>query len=461
MNDEKQIYTRVATGSHSYVSNQSEINLVELWISVRPYKKQFSLVFVSIFLALLALAYTTYEQTYSLVTTMQIGTIEKDDAVLPIESPDTFLSKINNSIIPGYTHEWSRKNNHMGELLTTVTNPNNTNIILLSNKVTKDSADTISDFQKELAEAIKSDHKSIANVLRLSIQSELTLARLELNKLKNPVYLDYNVKTIEARLAEEETKLKKLEDERYFGVEKAEFQNKILMAKHEGERLKDSEQLILKQIDKLGQNKKILFENITETKTQLEEIIKDKKNAESTVTASSAMVHLLIDNEVQKNQNRLFSLEERYHVELENKKAGLLEKIDAIQRQKIEAQKQIDLLEEKYNGMLTNNQLMREQIRRTIEMIKLELQQTKLTQEDLIARQEEKVHEIEIRNENFSETRIVSAAIPSLKSSGLSYFQLTVISSVIAALVGFVVVLFSMFLKKVKERDENLNFNVA
>ena len=73
------------------------------------------------------------------------------------------------------------------------------------------------------------------------------------------------------------------------------------------------------------------------------------------------MAQLLISNEIQQNQNRLSTLEERYYVLLENDKTDLAQKIEAVRLLKIESKKRLELLDEKYKRLLEDNRFEREQ----------------------------------------------------------------------------------------------------
>ena len=437
---------------HVNAIRDDEISLVEQWILLSRYKKQFTFTFLLVFMFVFIYLFFIYEEKYSLVSTIQVGTIEKDNTILPIESPDSLLSKVKNSMIPSYTYAWVKDHDYHGVIETSSSNPKNTNILLISNQVNDDNVEIISDFQKGLLSIIKDDHKRIFNALKSGVLSQLNLAQLELNKLRNPLELEQKLKKIQIKLDEEEIKLKKLEDERYFGVQKAEFQNDILQEEHKLKRLNDTEELFIKQLERIENNKRILFDSINNLSDQIEEAVSLKQTAVIDATELSAMSQLLIDNEIRQSQNRLLSLEERYYVTLENDKFDLLNQIEHIQLQKVELKENIDLLKEKFNRLLIDNKFMRAQQRLAVEEVKIELEQTKFHHQTSITEQEEKLSEINARLDNINETRIVSLAIPSLKASGLARNKLLILSLFFAVAAGFIAMLLALFRDKVKKK---------
>lgn len=433
-----------------------ELNLVDLWILLRRYKRHFVWAFSISLLAAFMYVFFVYVEKVELVTTIQIGTREKDNTILPIESPESLLSKINNSIIPSYTYEWAKKNNFAPVIETVAINPGNTNIILIKNKTSEENIGLLSDFQKGLISIVKDDHKRIINTLKSHVQSELTMAQLELDKLKSPLTLEHKLKIGQMKLDEAKIKLEKLEDEQYLGIKKAEFQNDILLEQHEQKRLQDSEESYKKQILRIEETKKILLENMKELKRQITEATNNRRIAAASATEQSAMAQLLISNEIQQNQNRLATLEERYYVLLENEKSALAQKIEDFRLQTIMSEKRLDLLNEKYNRMLVDNQFDREQQKLALDEVNLELQQIKLKHESSVSAAEEKVREVYTILDNFDETRIVSTAVPSLKPTGLSRVQLLFLSLFLAGFVGFFAMLFVLFRDQLKRRLEEV-----
>jgi Na+-translocating ferredoxin:NAD+ oxidoreductase RnfG subunit len=123
-----------------------------------------------------------------------------------------------------------------------------------------------------------------------------------------------------------------------------------------------------------------------------------------------------------------------------------------VRLQKIEYEKKVDLLEEKYRAMLADNQIMVDQQKLKIEKIEMEMEQVKLNQKNLKAKQAEKVREVKTRLDNFSETRAVSTATKSVEPSGFSRSQIILEVFIGAICAGFLAAIFAIFGERVKER---------
>ncbi|MCU7850755.1 MAG: hypothetical protein KZQ80_00935 [Candidatus Thiodiazotropha sp. (ex Monitilora ramsayi)] len=441
---------------HKNKMQDDNIDIIELWILQRKYRKQFIVAFLFFMLVGILYTYFVHTQAYSLVTTIQIGTRERDSDISPIETPESLLSKINNAIVPSYSNDWMQENSYRKVFRTTTSNPDNSNIILISNQVSEKEIELITDFQKGLVAIVKDDHKRIIKSLKSPVLTELGFAKIELQKLMNPITLEYKMKIGQIKYDEEAIKLSKLEDKQYFDIQKAEFKNNILRGQHESKILSDLEAGNLKQFERIEENKKILLETINNLKSQISEATKNRRAAAVNATELSAMSQLLIGNEIQQNQNRLRSLEERYYVELENVKTELMQKIEEIRLKKIESEKKLDLLNEKYKRMIADNQFMRAQQKLKVEEAKMMLEQIKLEHLNDIKRKEEKVREINTRLDNFNETRIVSIAVPSLRRTGSSQLQLLVMIFIGSLFAGIVAMLLAMFRNKVNEKLEEV-----
>jgi hypothetical protein len=275
-----------------------------------------------------------------------------------------------------------------------------------------------------------------------------------LDNLKNPLLLEHKLKATQIELDDEKIELKKLEDERFFGVKKAEFQAEILQAQHEGKRLEALEKGRLEQYKRIEESKNILLEKINDLEVQISDATKNMRTAATEATEQSAMSQLLIANEIQQNQNQLAVFEERYHIQLENEKTELMNKIEVIRLEKIELHKKIDLLNDKYKVLLEDNQMSRERQRLKVDEVKVKLEEIKHQHEISTTMQDEKLREIKTRLDNFSETRAVSTAVQSLKPIGVSRLQLIFLAFMGAVFIGFAAVLLAIFGDKVKERLE-------
>lgn len=440
----------------AYPNQDDEINLVDVWLSVSQYRNVFWGVFAII--VLLGASYTAFifKEKFSLVTTIQMGTVESENQTKPIESPDSLISKINNSIAPKYTRQWLQDNNLQNLFETEISNPKGSDIVLLTNKVKENELSLFTSYQQGLANIIIDDHRRLIDSLKAGLISELEIAQLKMQELKNPITLGIQLKSKEISLDTEINKLNKLKDENFFGIKKNEFQNRISAGQHELDLVKKGATVLQDQLKRMQETKQILSRNIGELKLQIEDARKNKKAAQAGATELSAMSQLLIDNEIQQNNNRLLALEERYYVTLENEKSELIKQMEANRFQQIDLERQNNVLKQKYEELLLDNQIQIEQQGLVIDKSKLEIERVKQAHEKLLSEQIGHIKEIETRLDNYNETRVVSDPVPSMQPAGLKRNVLMVLIFVLAIMGGFFMVLLALFSDKVRQRKQEL-----
>lgn len=442
---------------YSYPPQEDEINLVDLWVSLVAYRKVFLSIFLTILIAGVLFAFMLFQEKRSLVTVVQIGTFAQDGKILPLESTESLLSKINNSIVPATTSLWVEQNQLEENFKTVTENPKDSQVITLMNKVKEDDVLLISGFQQKVAELVVEDHRRLMTSFKAKLISSLEQAQLQLKRLENPLQLSIKLKASQIHLESEQDKLTRLEDESFFGIKKDEFKNQIISSEHELELLKKTGVKLQQQVDRITENKQIISKNLTELTEQIKEDRAARQVAQKEVTQLSAMSLLMLSNESQQNHNRLLSLEERYYVTLENEKAAVLSKIDANRLGIIEVEKRLNVLKQKYDQMLVENNLQIDQQKLVVEKAKLDVEQIKFTHENDIASQRQTILEIQTRLDNYNETRIVSPPVSSLEPTGLTRKTLMLLVIFLAAFAGFFAMLVAMFSDKVKQRRLELS----
>ncbi len=443
--------------AYPYPPQEDEINLVDLWVSLLGYRKVFYLVFLAILVVGILFTFLMFQEKRSLVTVVQIGTYGQEGNILPLESPESLLSKINNAIVPELTNEWVEQNQLAGNFKTVAANPKGSEIITITNKTKEGNLPLMAGFQQKVAELIVEDHRRLMNSFQAKLISNLELEQLKLKKMENPLQLSIKLKSSQIHLESEQDKLKRLQDESFFGIKKDEFKNQITSNEHELELLKKTGVKLQEQVDRIAENKKIIAKNLTELTQQIKEDRTARKAAQKEVTQLSAMSLLMLSNESQQNHNRLLKLEERYYVTLENEKADVLSKIDANRLAIVDIEKSINVLKQKYDQMLIENKLQIDQQKLVVEKAKLDVEQIKFTHENDIASQRQSIQEIKTRLDNYNETRIVSPPIPSLEPAGLTRKTLLLVVVFLAGFAGFFAMLVAMFADKVKQRKLELS----
>ncbi len=447
--------------AYPYPPQDEEINFVDLWVSLVGYRKVFITVFLLILIVGTLFVFFAFQEKRSLVTVVQIGTYAQEGKIFPLESAESLLSKVSNSIVPALTSEWVMKHQLVGNFKTVTENPKGSEIITITNKVKEDNVQLFSGFQQKVAELIVEDHRRLMNSFQAKLISDLELAQLKLKKLENPLLLSIELKDSQIHLESEQDKLKRLQDESFFGIKKDEFKNQITSSEHELELLKKTGVMLQQQVDRVVENKQIISRNLTELTQQIKEDREARKAAQKEVTQLSAMSLLMLSNESQQNHNRLLTLEERYYVTLENEKAAIQSKIDANKLAIVDIEKRINVLKQKYDQMLIENNLQIDQQKLVVEKAKLDVEQIKFTHENDVANQRQSIKEIKTRLDNYNETRIVSPPVPSLGLVGLTRKTLILLVVFLSAFAGFFAMLVAMFADKVKQRRLELSTQEA
>lgn len=199
---------------------EDDINLVDLWIVLLKYKMLFFCAFFAFLVAGALFVWGGDQKRYELTSTIQVGTIQvgSDDMGItgvPIESPESLLSKISNAIEPFYTAEWKDKHKYSGGTKIDVSNPKGSNIIILKNKVEPNDVELLTKYQQGLLQEILKDHDEIVKGLQAPLRSELGIAALKLTELENPLFLTINLKELEIKADAEKFKLKKLQGKNF------------------------------------------------------------------------------------------------------------------------------------------------------------------------------------------------------------------------------------------------------
>ncbi|MBL7005034.1 MAG: hypothetical protein ISR69_13535 [Gammaproteobacteria bacterium] len=95
-----------------HINHEDEINLVDLWITLREYKSTFSKYFITFILIGFLISVFSHKKVFDLITTIQIGSIEQNGQIIPIESAESLQAKITKSIAPNFILKWAEKNNY-------------------------------------------------------------------------------------------------------------------------------------------------------------------------------------------------------------------------------------------------------------------------------------------------------------------------------------------------------------
>lgn len=440
---------------HYHSIEEEDINLIDIWITLSRYKKAFLASFIAILAFGLAAVLGTLKTTYSLETVIQVGTMDNESGPIPIESPEALLTKIERSILPSATEAWAAENN-IGLFTTTVSNPKGTDIIIIENTVIQNDIPLYQGFHESIVATVISQHQALLSSLTAQMRNRLKSHQIALEKLLLPISLASIRKPRELQVQIEQNKLDKLSDERFIGVQKAEFLNRIKLKEVSLDELKENETLYKLQLERLSSTQKILEKNIASLDRQLKVAQEQRRQAAQNPSELKTMSVLLIDNEIQQNQDRLLKYEERLFVTLENQKSELIKNVEFNKNQQQAMLEEIRIFRKKYDQFLRTNEIQIKEQTIVLEKSQLELESAELSLKNEITLAQQKIFELQTLLDNFSSTRVISTGTPSLQPVGMSRTLAVAMVVMFSLFASFGIVLILVFKDKVKERKLEL-----
>lgn len=191
---------------------EDEINLIDIWITLRQYKKPFFQTFLGLLITGLLIALFVFSEKYTLTSAIQIGSIERNGNLVQLESAESLKSKLSDVIVPRLTAAWLSENPHAKKFETSVTNPKGSDVVLIQNKVKISDVTAFQLFQTRLTEAVITDHKSKLSLFQEDLLAQLALEKAKLTRLQLPETLQSQLDKRRLALQAEQSKLKHLED---------------------------------------------------------------------------------------------------------------------------------------------------------------------------------------------------------------------------------------------------------
>ncbi len=319
MKSQNELLLSDGSGAHQ----TDEIDLVQLWLILLKRKYLIGSVCLLCLLGGTAFAFLVpAKYTYS--TTIEIGnTLASNGTGIvsrPIESPEAVLAKIKESYVPLAVNQMKQEDKVT--FAVTVRNPKASNLIILSSQGTVNMAEPYQNLHDMVTKSILIDHLKIIDVPRkeYKIQSQ-----------------------------QEGIKLKKLEDPRIFAIEEKDLLIQIEAAKMKLTGFDEREKLLLSQNKRLAETQVLLRQQISKVEENLAQAHANRPKAINKVSnEAQAMTLLMITNQIEQNEKRLYDLQERLTIGIENEKEVLQDNVTqnsrerALQKEKI-AELQIQL----------------------------------------------------------------------------------------------------------------------
>lgn len=204
-----------------------EINLVDLWITLKAYKKQFFIYFTIVFLLAIALLLTQYKTKYELISSLQIGSIKLEGSIRLIDSLEATKSKLINVFIPIITKQLVTERNLKKHFKTSVSSDKGSDVILLKNKVSDEDVLMFSDYQKKILSLIISDHDKKLKLTQTKNTRDLKNKELSLSQLKKPLTLEIRIKEQDIEIKNNKAGVKFLQED-YKLIKKSDFEGVLI-----------------------------------------------------------------------------------------------------------------------------------------------------------------------------------------------------------------------------------------
>ena len=373
--------------------SEDEVSLVDLWIVLIKRKVLIGAVLVTTFLSGVAFTFTRRppQQQYEISTVIEIGQKPDGDTAALVDSSETVLAKLETSYIPLARQEINNREETQQLSAPAVQAKMRGRMVVLKTVASSPNAALHLELLESTTQRLLTDH-------RLLVESHLTRENIELER---------------ARL-----KLEALKHPKILAVAEKDLENKISLASSKLEELGDSESLIKARIERIGDRERRVRTQIAELEKTISqgEVIRVQAVSQSN-DPSKAMTLFLIDSHLQRNQDRLDSLQERLGVEFANAKAEYSRSLEDIPREQQQGQMSI------------------EQLKRQLEKLRLDGARGQADQENV-------VNDIEARLRGFRETRVVSAPTHSLVPIGTNNLVVTL---TISGFLGIALGIFAAF----------------
>lgn len=210
-NNNKQIHY-VYPSNMQTAYEDDEINLVDLWITLKSYKKQFIVYFVISSLVLFLMVSFLYKSQYEITSSFQIGTVETGGSIRPIDSLEATKNKLDDVLIPQSMLNVLSDNDNFDEFKTTVKTSKGSDVILLKNKAVEADFAVYKSFQSNVLSLLLEDHVNKVSITQTNLKRSLKDAEFALSLLQDPQTLDILLKEKDLVITNNDALLKQLQN---------------------------------------------------------------------------------------------------------------------------------------------------------------------------------------------------------------------------------------------------------
>jgi len=378
---------------NNYYSQDDEINLVDLWLSLVKHKESFFITFLLIIG--FGVIYTILQPViYNYSTTIDIGT--KADKETLIQPVGTVKSEVNSAYINQALHDYYNDN----DIITiSVDNPNDTSLIILKSHGTSEESEIHLTIHQNILDRLTAKH---------NVTSKAIIEEFNTKKLSN-IYA-----------------LADLENDDFFATQKLEAENILNKSREQLTKLQEQNINNYNALTRLTTLHDLLQSQYKNDINNLKTVIKNQQRASK--NSSDTPLLILLTSELQQYRTHIASLDERINI-------------------KVPAQ------EEKIKQQIADNKRAQEIQKVFVQQAGLALTKLQVKRERQIASLKTELSKIE---NNIASLPITHAIVPpsrSFEPVNSKNKLITAVSIVLGLFIGLFVALFSRFLTKVKEQE--------
>lgn len=437
---------------------EDEISLIDLWL-VLVKRKKIILLTIAVMLLLGLLYVLMVPKKYLFHTSVEIGTtlVRSGDGMVTqlIDDPNTVIAKLQEGYIPATLHELVRSQGDEHWVPDVEARlSKKSQIVILETKGAADRGKDSLTVLGSILNKLKADHQRQTRIMRSQLSTELVLAKVRLSALQDPTTLQTKLNALDTQLKQAKIHMDELQDERILAVPRQKLEAALERSKNKLLNLKDSARLLQTKYKRLDEVDELLKKQIRDLEKQNNEAVQQRSKAAGNVTsAPDAMTLMMIDNEIQKNKNRLASLEERLFIDQMNAREALEKALEDNRRTQDVQAKVIETTRDELAKLSLDNKRAQQRLIPKITEIAERIKKTRADHTRAIDIQGQKIKEIETRLQNMKETRALIEPVRSLKPVSPGGKLILLLALMLGLVLGVMGAFVAEFMGKVREKQ--------
>jgi len=303
------------------VVDGDEISLIDIWLVLVRRKR---VIFAALLLggAIAAALALLVPPSYRFFTTVALGQLTLKNGgemkILPLDSPQNALAKLQDAYIPQVQATWMEKNKGAADargckLVAKI--PKGSNLVMIEAKGTEEDGPTCLGLISHAAQALVRDHDSMLAPVKARLTAQLDSAKLALETLK---------------------------DDRIFAVKVNALKRQLSSARHKLSMLEDQKEILENRYTHIDTERELATKALQNNTSTLKTALKNRAaTLKYSGNLATAVTLLTLGNEIQHYQDRIASLDQRLSIDLPEKREALQKQLEANKRAQ---QQQTDLI---------------------------------------------------------------------------------------------------------------------